>query len=175
MKRGLRMRWNLRINLFKRTLFIAYSKRQTLEGVTSRVITEPEEKHLHYIFFDLENCTLEQVKQKLKEIQFEFKLGDIFIFSDRESSYRAWCFSKRPWLTFLHILIHSFPFLDYGFWVWTVRRGAATLRTSQKVDRPNQDLVAVLKGYEETMIPDKLRYVRYDTGVEKKGRLIELG
>jgi hypothetical protein len=75
----------------------------------------------------------------------------------------------------MHILIHSFPLLDYGFWVWTVRRGAATLRTSDKVGRPPQECVKVLKGFEPTVFPEKLCYVQYDTEIEKKGRLIELG
>jgi hypothetical protein len=151
------------------------SKTQTLEGVTSKVVSEPEEKHLRYIFFDLDSGTLAEVEQKLEEIQRDFKLGDIYICSDREGSYRAFCFSKRPWLTYLHILIHTFPLLDYGFWVWTVRRGSATLRTSDKVGRPPQECVKVLNGFEPTVFPEKLCYVQYDTGIEKKGRLIKLG
>jgi hypothetical protein len=170
------MRINFRIKILDRlTVFFMISGTQTLEGVTSKVVTEPEEKHLHYIFFDLEKCGLTEIVKKLGKIQRDFKLGDIFILSDAEGSYRAWCYSKRQWITYLHILIHSFPLLDYGFWVWTVRRGAATLRTSNKIRRPRQKLVAVLKGYEPTMIPEKLEYVRYDTGIEKRGRLFELG
>jgi hypothetical protein len=157
------------------TVFFMVSETQTLEGVTSKVVTEPEEKHLHFIFLDLEKYTLSEVVKKLDEIQRDFRLGDFFVFSDTEGSYRAWCWSKRPWITYLHILLHSFPFLDYGFWVWTVRRGAATLRTSDKKDRPRQKCVAVLHGYEETMIPERLEYVRYDTGIEKRGKVIELG
>jgi hypothetical protein len=85
------------------------------------------------------------------------------------------CFSKRPWITYLHILIHSFPLLDYGFWVWTVRRGSATIRTSDKIDRENQRLVAVLEGYEPTTLPERLTHVIYDTGIEKRGKVIILG
>jgi len=153
------------------------SKTQTLAGITSKVVTEPEEKHLHYVFFDLEGrtLTLAEVVQKLRKIQRDFKLGDISIFNDAKGSYRAFCWSKRPWITYLHILIHSFPQLDYGFWVWTVRRGSATLRVSNKVGRSPQKLVKVLRGYEHAVVPQKLCYVCYDTGIEKKGRLIELG
>jgi hypothetical protein len=168
------MRYNLRLKLGNLTFFGMMADTQTLEGVTSKVVDEPQEKQLHYLFFDLENCTLAEVEQKLGEIQFDFKIGDTYVFSDREGSYRAFCWSKRPWITYLHILIHSFPLLDYGFWVWTIRRGAATLRTSNKVGRPPQKLVAVLRGYEPTALPPKLCYVCYDTGIEKGGRLIQL-
>ena len=66
--------------------------------------------------------------------------------------------------------------LDYGFWVWTVRRGAATLRYSRKTDRKPQKIVTVLKGFEPTVFPDddKLRFTEYDTGIEKEGWTILL-
>jgi hypothetical protein len=169
------MRWNLRIFLRPWTFFAMLSKTQTLQGLTSKVVNEPEEKHLHYILWDLDKGTLAEVEQKLGEAQRDFKLGDIYVFSDAEGSYRAFCWSKRPWITYLHILIHSFPLLDYGFWVWTVRRGLATLRTSDKVGRPHQECVKVLEGFEPTVFPEKVCYVQYDTGIEKQGRLIELG
>jgi hypothetical protein len=171
------MRISFRMNILRLTIFFMVSETQVLEGVTSKVVTEPEEKHLHYIFFDLDCGSLEEVMQLLGEIQREFRLGDIYIVSDREGSYRAWCWSVRPWITYMHILIHALEaeLLDYGFWVWTVRRGAATLRTSNKVGRSQQKCVAMLKGYESTVIPEKLEHVLYDTGIEKKGWLIELG
>lgn len=90
------MRFNFRIKLGRIKVFAMLSKTQTLEGVTSKVVTEPEEKHLHYIFWDLEGCSLQEAIETLAEVQYEFKLGDIFIISDCEGSYRAWCFSKRP-------------------------------------------------------------------------------
>jgi hypothetical protein len=74
----------------------------------------------------------------------------------------------------LACLNYSFPLLDYDFWVWTVRRGSATLRTSDKIDK-DQKLVAVLKGYEPTILPERLTHVIYDTGIEKRGRCILLG
>ena len=150
---------------------------QRLEGLTSKVLDEQEEKHLHYILWDLDNCVLLKAVEVLCKIQLDFRLGDIFILSDAEKSFRAWCWSKRPWITYLHILIHTLEagILDYGFWVWTVRRGAATLRTSNKFGRENQKLVAVLKGYEPTTLPKRLTHVIYDTGIEKRGGMILIG
>jgi hypothetical protein len=151
------------------------SKAQRIEGITSKCLDEPKEKHLHYPFFDLEKCTLEEAKEKLLEIQKEFRLGDIYIFSDKEESFRAWCFSKRSFVEYIHILVHSFPLLDYGFFIWTVRRGGATLRISNKADRPSQKCVAFLSGYEKTALPQKAEFILYDTGLEKQGKTIQLG
>ena len=151
--------------------FFMFSFTQTLEGITSRIMGRNE----HMIFWDLENCSLGEVVEKLSEIQLEFGLGDIFITWYVEGSYRAWCFSQRKWLEYIHILIHSFPLLDYGFFVWTIRRGASTLRLSNKQGRRPQRVVALLKGYEDTEIPERMVHVIYDTGVEKKGRTVKLG
>ncbi len=151
------------------------AKKQTLKGLTSNVLDAPKDLHLHYIFWDFDKGTLPELVKLLREIQKEFKLGDIFIYSDKKGSYRALCWSKRKWTDYVHILNHSFPYLDYGFWVWTIRRGAATLRTSQKADRPAQKIVQVLHGYESTALPTKIRDVTYDTGIEKEGMVIKLG
>jgi hypothetical protein len=104
-------------------------------------------------------------------VQRKYKLGDIFIVSDAEGSFRAWCFSKRTFKEYLKILLDT-EFVDWNFFWWTVRRGQATLRTSNKQGREPQKVVAFLKGYEETAIPDKLTKVIYDTGVEKRGAVL---
>lgn len=168
------MRLNFRLKIGNLTMFFMISLTQTLEGVTSKVIGE-EDKHMHYIFWDLEGYNLPQVVKKLREVQREFRLGDIWIVSDAPKSYRAFCWSKRPFIEYAHILIHSFPELDFGFFIWTMRRTAATLRVSDKINRPKQQVVAFLKGYEETEFPKQLVRAVYDTGWEKRGRIIELG
>jgi len=169
-------RTNARITLPNNyTLFVMISPKQTLYGITSVCLDEPKEKHLHYIFIDFDKCTLEEATKKLLEVQKEFHLGDFSIYSDKEGSYRAISWSKREWTTYLHVLLHCFPLLDYGFWVWTVRRGAATIRYSRKICIPPLKIVKVLKGYEQTSFPEHLRHAKYDTGIEKEGRLITIG
>lgn len=165
------MRLNLRIKIGNYTLFGMISKTQRLEGITSKV---ENQKRLHYIFWDLENCTLDEVKYTLTTVQHDFALGDIFITGDIERSYRAWCFSERDFQTLLHILLHT-EYLDYNFFYWTVQRSYATLRTSNKQNREPQKILAVLKGFEKTRIPNKFLAVNYDTGIEKKGVLIKIG
>jgi len=164
------MRYNFRFKIRGLNVFFLLSHTQTLEGVTSRV-----GNNQHLIFWDLEKCRLREAVEKLSGIQHEFKLGDIFVVSDAEQSFRGWCFSRRTWLEYLHILIHSFPLLDYGFFVWTIRRGSSTLRTSNKAGRRSQKVVAVLKGYEKTEVPSRMTHVVYDTGILKKGRSFTFG
>jgi len=162
-------RLNFLFKLGTVTVFFMISKTQTLEGVTSKV---GEDEHI--ILWDLENCTLEQAKQTLADVQYKYRLGDIYITSDCEGSYRAWCFSRRPFKEYLKILLDT-EHLDWNFFWWTVRRGQATLRTSNKQGRPPQKVVAYLKGYEPTEFPDKMVHVLYDTGLEKRGVVVKLG
>jgi hypothetical protein len=169
-----RFRFRLRIKKFGIQLVVFLSKTQTLEGCTSKVLTEPKEKHVHFIFWDLEGCTLQQAIDTLRIVQVAYRLGDIIIVSDKEGSYRAWCYSKRPFLTYLRILIDT-QYVDYGFFVWTVKRGAATLRTSQKIGREPQEQVAYLHGYESTMVPQRITRVVYDSGIVKSGINVNLG
>jgi hypothetical protein len=148
------------------TVFFMVSASQTLEGITSKV---GEDQHI--ILWDLEKCTLEQAKQTLANVQAKYRLGDIWVTSDAEGSYRAWCFSKRTFKEYLKILLDT-DYVDWNFFWWTVRRGEATLRTSNKQGRPPQRVVAYLKGYESTQIPEKMTRVLYDTGLEKRGLIL---
>jgi hypothetical protein len=59
-----------------------------------------------------------------------------------------------------------FAILDYGFFLWTVKRSAATLRVGKKECRPFQKVVKVIKSYYLPM-PEKVRKVTYTTGTEK--------
>jgi len=162
------MRLNLRLKFGNITFFGMISKTQTLRGITS---TANKKEHLHYIFWDLEDCTLNEAEQTLRKVQEEFLLSNIYITSDKDRSFRAWCFSQRKWLDYLHILLHT-EYVDYGFWIWTVRRGEATLRISKKEKRDYQNLISVLEGYGKVDLPNKILVIKYDTGIEKRGRLI---
>lgn len=163
------MRFNFRVKIGNITFFATISNSQTLEGVTSLVGNSQ-----HIVMWDMEKCNLEQAVKTLSKIQYKHRLGDIFLVSDKDQSYRGWCFSVRDWKEYLIILLET-EHLDYGFFYWTVFRGKATLRISNKLNREPQNTVACLRGYEETRIPEKLEYVVYDTGVEKVGRTISLG
>ena len=162
------MRWNLRIKIANLTFFAMFTHTQTLEGVTS---LEPDGRHI--IMWDLEKCSLEQVKETLRKLQRKYCLSDIFVVSDIEGSYRAWCFSKIDFKTFLKILLET-EFLDWNFFYYTVKRKKATLRTNNKKNRAPQRVVCILKSY-HVSFPSSCEKVVYDTGLAKRGLTILLG
>ena len=165
------MRLNLRMKFKDITFFCMLAKTQTLEGITS---LQSDGKHI--VMLDLENCTLEQIKKILKEIQSIYNLSDIFIVTDNDKTYRAWCFSKIVFDIYLHILVDCLPILDYNFFYYTVKRKKATLRTSSKKGRPNQRVVCVLKSFQCPLEShDIVERVVYDTGLEKRGISLLIG
>lgn len=164
------MRVNFRIKKFGITFFAMLSNSQTLEGVTS---LQKDGKHI-ILFDSKDNCSLELLKEKFREIQNKYGLSDIGIFSDKEGSYRVWCFTKVDFVTFLRILLDAYDFMDWNFFWWTVKRGKATLRADRKKNRPAQKIVAFLSSY-SVPIPEVCEKVVYDTGIQKRGMSIILG
>jgi hypothetical protein len=144
------------------------AKTQTIEGVTSLL---PDGNHI--VMWDLEECTLNEAEETLSKIQQQYNLSHIYLVSDFERSYRAWCFSKVDLKTFLHILLDT-EHLDYNFFYYTVKRRKATLRTSNKKNRHAQKLISVLRSFPEP-IPSRMRMTVYDTGLVKRGNSVLLG
>jgi len=143
------------------------SHTQTLDGVTSKI-----GKDLHIIMWDLENCSLTECEDELRRIQNLFGLSDIFIVSDRELSYRAYCYNIVPFKYLLMVLCAT-KYVDWNFIRWSVVRGKATLRVSQKYNRKPQRLVSYLPSY-VVPIPQTLPKVIYDTGYNKRGKVFSI-
>lgn len=165
------MRFSFRVKLRNLTFFAMIAKTQTLEGVTSL-----QTDGTHFVMFDVENCSLQQAEEALIKVQRKYCLSDIFVVSDVEKSYRAWCFSKVDFKTFQHILLET-EYLDPNFLDYTFRRKKATLRTGSKKGRPTQKVVSILKSY-SVPIPiadSRVEKVIYDTGFEKRGFSLLLG
>lgn len=150
------------------TYFAMLSFTQTLEGVGS---LQPNGKHI--IMWDFDASTLNQVEETLRNVQQKYNLSHIYIVSDIEGSYRAWCFTQVELKTLLHILLDT-DHIDKGFFYYTARRQKATLRTSNKKGRPDQHIERVLESYPEH-IPDRMERVVYDTGLDKQGYTLLLG
>ena len=161
------MRLNFRAKFANLTFFAMIAKTQRLEGVTSL-----QSDGNHIVMWDLEKCTLEQAEKTLQNVQKKYWLSHIYIVSDVEGSYRAWCYNKVDFITLLKILLDT-QFLDWNFFYWTVKRGKATLRTSAK-NREPQRVVSILGSY-PVSIPSSCQKVVYDTGLTKKGLTILLG
>ncbi len=164
------MRLNFRIAKWGWTLFVMIARIQTLEGLTSGL---PDGKHI--IMWDLDlGHSLEEITKSLSEIQRKYSLSHIYIVSDAEGSYRAWCFSRVSFKAFLRVLVDSLDIIDYSFFYYTVKRLKATLRTGNKKDRPPQRLIRVLESY-PAAFPAKMEQVIYETGLVKRGHTILLG
>ena len=165
------MRFNLRTKIAGITFFFMLSHTQTCEGVTSL-----QRDGTHTPFFDIENCSLDKAENTLMELQLKYRLPDIFITSDKERSYRAWCYSHVKYTDFLRMQLDLLDagILDYNFYWWTTKQSKATLRLSNKRNRPPQKIVSVLNSY-SVPIPEKCEKVIYETGIQKRGLTVFLG
>jgi hypothetical protein len=163
-------RYSVRLKAFGMTLFALMAKTQTCEGITSEAGNGK-----YFLFFDIDGKPQSLVIKELRRLQKKFKLSDMFIVSDKELSFRVFCYSRFSLIKMVHILT-ALPddFLDWQFIHWTVERGKATLRTGAKANRPKMKVVAVLRSY-SVPIPKTCTQVIYDTGTSKIGKLIILG
>ncbi len=165
-----KLRLHIRLRFGNYTFTALLIKTQWLKGLMSKV-QKPNKQNLTYIFWDLEGCTEQEAKDALSIVQLTYKLGNIVLYSDKPKSYRAMCFSIRSFREYLRILLDT-SFVCYNFFYWTVRRGCATIRISNKLDRTPQKIIALLEGYELTQPPENIQMAIYETGAVKTGRVI---
>jgi hypothetical protein len=165
------MRLNFRMKKFGITFFVMLAHTQSLQGVSSLL---PNGKHMP--LFDIENCSLNEAENALRELQTKYGLSDVSITSDKDRSFRAWCFLPVCYIDYLRIQLDLLVvgILDYNFFWWTVKQGKATLRVNSKINRPNQEVVSVLYSY-SVPFPKSVEKVIYDTGIEKRGLTVFLG
>jgi hypothetical protein len=165
------MRANFRIKIFNVTLFAMLSHTQSLEGMSSL-----QKDGLHTPFFDVENCSLDECVSLLEELQASYNLSDIFVTSDKDRSFRVWCFCHVSFSDYLRmqLMLLDKKLLDYNFFWWTVKQGKSTLRTNSKQGRPLQKVVAFLPSY-SVPFPKTCERVLYDTGIQKRGLTVFLG
>lgn len=151
------------------------AKTQVIRGIVSTVnYNDVVPERTHIVMLDCENCTLEELEKWLKIAKKKYGLGIIYIVSDKDFSYRVWCMTRVTFKTLLKIILDC-PYMDWNFFVYTVRRREATLRVSPKADRQIQRIVKVMKDpydYEEPL-PESLHYVIYETGDMKRGYTLQ--
>jgi hypothetical protein len=162
------MRSTFRLKIGNLTFFFMVAHTQRLEGLTSL-----QKDGRHIVLWDIEGCTLTEAEETLRNVQQQYNLSNIFIVSDAERSFRAWCFSRVDFKTYLRILLDT-QHLDSIFFDYTFKRKKATLRVSNKANREPQRLVSVLKSYSEPL-PSHAERVIYDTGLQKRGFSVQLG
>jgi hypothetical protein len=160
------------------TIFAMLSRTQKLTGVTSRCFDnkgKPNAKHIIMWDLDSDVCTLEKAKETLVKVQKKYTLSHIYLTSDKQGSYRAWCYSQVDEKTLYHIIVDSLDVVDFLFFYHTVKRRTATLRTSGKRGRIKQTCVGVLRSYFAPFPDGVVEGVSYETGLDKKGITFNLG
>lgn len=173
------MRNNIRIKIRNINIFFSISQVQTLEGITSTVkrLKNDYMNSEHVIFWDLENCSLEDAIVTLRKVKHDYILGPIYLLADINRSYRALCFDTITFHTFIRILLDT-RYVDPLFFYYTVKRREATIRTARKRGRPKPAIINIIKDKGELdFIPEivkKLSRVIYDTGLTKKGATLEV-
>lgn len=150
---------NIRIRNIRLSFMISII--QTLKGITSQVKGE----NMHYILMDFDSVIFTKVFDDIFNAQTKYNLGDFYLISDRENSWRAICFSKRTFKEYMNILLEC-KYVDKSFKVWTLKREKGTIRLSNKIDRTKQKLM-ILRGHEKTTIPENFKFVYYETGKTK--------
>lgn len=133
-------------------------------------------ENIHYVMWDLEGASFEEVKRQLSLIKTTYKLGEIFIVGEsyKQKSFRAWCFKPVTFRELISIITNT-KYVDFLFLKYTILRGKATLRISQKAYRPEQKILYVIKG-KHYNLPKEMERVIYDTGFIKdaKNFIVEL-
>lgn len=166
------MRLNFRLKILGLTLFFMVSQTQRVKGITSKLRNG---YHMPLWDLDKKKYDLQQIIEILKGIQQKYSLSNIYILSDKEGSYRAWCFSQVDFSTYIKILADSLDIIDYNFFYWMVYQGKSTLRISRKVDRTTQQkVIAVLESFYVPIPFNMLEKAIYETGLDKVGTYIKL-
>ncbi len=165
------MRFNFRIKVRGWTLFGMLAKTQTCKGFTSLIKNVGSVlNNVHYAMWDLEGASLKNVILELTYIQQKYDLGEIWITGEHQKlkSYRAWSFKPISFRELIAI-INDTQYVDYLFFKYTVIRGKATLRYSQKVNRPPQKILYRIEG-KVYPLPETMERVIYDTGIVKESK-----
>ena len=137
--------------------FITTTQKQT--GIMS-IIPETE---YHYVLMDMDNQDYSTVIQNLNPIIAQYNLENVVLMSDKEDSYRIFSPTPVTYKTLLQILLNT-KGVDYLFFKWTVRRGYATIRLSNKKGRNAVKIINILN-HDGKYKPDidGFKFVEYET------------
>lgn len=138
------MKYVLRKKIFNILIYGFITTIQKQHGITSIV---KRGENLHFPLWDFDNLSLNEVIEALKKVKEEFNLNIIVIMSDKENSYRAIAPYDTMDFRKLCKVIISTENVDYLFFKWTVRRGYATIRLSDKKGRSKNKIIQVI-GYD---------------------------
>ncbi len=142
------MKIQVRKNWKNLLMYFLFTTTERAEGISSDLMDTSN----HIVLWDFDNMKLEDVKQSLRTVKDKFSLGDIFIMSDKEGSYRAMCFTEVNYKQYLRILLDTVG-LDWMFFKWTTKRDYATIRITDKSGRKiSNEIIDAITDNEKAVI-----------------------
>lgn len=141
------------------TFAVHFAKITQVTGVLSR-----RGDGSHFILWEFDDTPLDRVKMALKKSQRHFRLPDIFVASSGLGDhYHAYCFKPVSFRELVRILGWTDD-IDLKFLRWTLYRGQATLRISEKAGRTVSWIARLHGRYPGPPLPKGgWRFVQYET------------
>jgi len=152
------LKYTIRYKWWKILIYGFITTTQRCKGITSKT----DRENYHYVLWDFDNTPLYNVKEQLEMICMKYNLIGAVIFSDKENSYRAFSETVVDYKTLLKIILET-EYVDRMFFKWTVKRGYATIRISNKKNRPDNNIIAIVGRPSLEYVKEKLKFVEYDT------------
>lgn len=134
------MKLSIRRKLGNILIYGFISPIQRVDGLQSKIKKSDD----HIVLWDFDEKNFNAIKWELEDIQLKYNLGDIFIMSDKDNSYRAFSLTSVTFKTLLKILIET-KGVDYNFFRYTVKREYATIRITNKKNREPNKIIYSLK------------------------------
>lgn len=159
----MKLKRTIKFKLFDRILvygFITWIEK--VKGLTSKV---PDRENSHYVLLDFDNIEYYDVCTELERLCIKFNINGFVIFSDREKSYRCFSDTIVTFRTLLKVMLEA-EGVDFMFFVWTVKRGYATIRVGEKKGRKKNDIIGSVGKVNTDLIREKFKFIQYETDLE---------
>lgn len=134
------------------------TKTQKATGITSKT----DRENYHYILWDFDNVEYHNMISALEKVMIKYNINGLVVMSDKVNSYRAFSSDIVDYKTLLKIILDT-DGVDRMFFKWTVKRGYATIRISDKKNRPENLIIGMLGRMDIDFIKEKFKFVDYDT------------
>ena len=162
------MKITLRRKIGNLLIYGFITRTQSVTGLISKI---PNGLDQHYPLWDFDNSNLDEVMESLETAKNDFMLNNIYIMSDKEGSYRAFSLTPVDFRTLLGIIIFT-KGTDFQFFNWTVKRGYATIRMTEKIGRRDNKIITCIGNATEKLDLNKIQFVDYSTDLD--GRKIKI-
>ena len=152
------MKYQMKWKWWKILVYGFITTTQKCKGITSKTDIE----NYHYVLWDFDNAEYYQVVNQLERMCIKYRLSGAVIFSDKVNSYRAFSNTVVDFKTLLMIILDT-EFTDRMFFKWTVKRGYATIRFSNKEKRAENQIIGIVGNPALEFVKEKLKFVEYET------------